>query len=334
MFPDAALMCGTISGGNQMTPRRRRTAAFAAALLTVAAGSAAWAQTSPSAPPQTPPSARQTAEARRQAERAARDADREWMRGNKATCWDYDDAHAAAAQSAACSNLIRSQRLRSEYELSLSYEFRARALVELEDYERAVEDLTSALVFNPRADPALVMRGYANARLGRAASAQADWTRAIEMNPRNVHSYINIAGARIEAEDTAGALETVRAGLARAPRDARLQNLLCWTLGIRNEALDEAAAACDAALRREPRAAYMIDSLGLVRLRQGNPAEAEAVYSRALALDAGQAGSLYGRGLARRRLGRTAEGDADLAAAAALDPELPARFAGWGLAPE
>ena len=90
-----------------------------------------------------------------------------------------------------------------------------------------------------------------------------------------------------------------------------------------------ATTRCDC----RPNTAAILDSRGLVYLRQGNYDRAIADYDAALRLQPKTAWSLYGRGLSRLKKGQTAAGQADIAAATALSPKIAENAARHGISP-
>jgi tetratricopeptide (TPR) repeat protein len=120
------------------------------------------------------------------------------------------------------------------------------------------------------------------------------------------------------------------------PKDDDLAAALegrCRARALWNRDLDQALADCNEAIKLRPGAAQMLDSRGLVRLRQGQFDPAISDFNEALRLQPSDAWSLYGRGLAESRKGMKAESDADIAAAAVIAPNLAARAKGYDLAP-
>jgi tetratricopeptide (TPR) repeat protein len=105
-------------------------------------------------------------------------------------------------------------------------------------------------------------------------------------------------------------------------------NAQCWTRAVANRELDRARAACDASLAMGTHPA-VLDSRGLVNLREGKWQAAWDDYDAAFTADPVMTGSLYGRGLAALALGRTQDGEADLKRAASAAQE----FARYGLKP-
>jgi tetratricopeptide (TPR) repeat protein len=121
--------------------------------------------------------------------------------------------------------------------------------------------------------------------------------------------------------------------IAREPDQSSLYNSRCWTRALGAIELDKALADCETALKLSPNSAAILDSRGLVKLRQGNLAGAIADYDAALKIRPEQAGSLFGRGVAKRKQGAKAAGDLDLAAARKLQPGVDKEFAGYGVTP-
>lgn len=134
-------------------------------------------------------------------------------------------------------------------------------------------------------------------------------------------------------QDYRNALPDFREARRLNPRNADALNNLCFGLAVLNESLDEARAACDAALALAPNDHATLDSRGFVGLRQSRFQDAWTDYDAALRLDANSAHYLYGRGIAALRLGREREGRADLARAAQIDAAVVQAYAGYGITP-
>jgi tetratricopeptide (TPR) repeat protein len=116
------------------------------------------------------------------------------------------------------------------------------------------------------------------------------------------------------------------ATLLGANRD--VLNAQCWTRAVANRELDRARLACDASLALGARPS-VLDSRGLVNLREGKWQAAWEDYDAAFSADPTLTVSLYGRGLAALALGRKEEGEADLRRAASAAQE----FTRYGLTP-
>jgi tetratricopeptide (TPR) repeat protein len=239
------------------------------------------------------------------------------------------------------------------------YARRGEALLSRQDDAGAIADLTKAHQLAPGEATWLYRRAQAYAQNRQPILAMADLDAALELAPDNVEARMGRASMRISGADLAGAredLDAVDRGLVpeaderlalgalyvavraydpaarqfdlwiRAhPDDARFaaaQNGRCWMGAMTGADLDRTLAACNEAVRREPKNAGFLDSRGLVRLRRGDTNKALDDYNAALALDPKMAWSLYGRALAEQRKGMAGAAKADFAAAAALSPRI------------
>jgi tetratricopeptide (TPR) repeat protein/predicted aspartyl protease len=239
------------------------------------------------------------------------------------------------------------------------YARRGEALLDRQDYAGAIADLTKAHQLAPGEATYLYRRAQAYARSHKPFLAMADLDAALELAPDNVEARLGRASMRISGADPAGAREDLDAVDRRLvpqaderltlgalyvavraydpaarqfdlwirahPDDARFaaaQNGRCWMGAMSGAGLDQTLAACNEAVRLEPKNASFLDSRGLVRLRRGDTDKALDDYNAALALDPKIAWSLYGRALAEQRKGMARAAKADFAAATALSPKI------------
>jgi tetratricopeptide (TPR) repeat protein len=140
-------------------------------------------------------------------------------------------------------------------------------------------------------------RGFVFENRGDLDSALADYTKAIEINPKNALAYTN----------------------------------RCWRRATVNRDLPLALADCDAAIRLAPSDPANMNSRGFVYLRLNRLDEAIADYDAALKLNPKVAAALYGRGLAKQKRGDQAGGDTDIAAAKAITTTIADEFAKYGV---
>jgi tetratricopeptide (TPR) repeat protein len=118
-----------------------------------------------------------------------------------------------------------------------------------------------------------------------------------------------------------------------SPLMATVLNSRCWSRALSGQELPQAVSDCNAALKMRPHTAQILETRGLVYLRQNNYDKAIADYDTSLRLNPKSAWSLYGRGLAKQRKGLTAAAQADIAAATALEPKIAEQAAKYGLTP-
>jgi predicted aspartyl protease/tetratricopeptide (TPR) repeat protein len=239
------------------------------------------------------------------------------------------------------------------------YARRGEALLDRQDYAGAIADLTKAHQRAPGEAAYLYGRAQAYAQNRQPILAMADLDAALKLAPDNVGARLGRASMRISGADPAGAREDLDAAdrslvpqaderlklgalyvalraydpaarqfdlwIRAHPDDARLaaaQNARCWMGAMTGADLDQTLAACNAAVRLQPKNASFLDSRGLVRLRRGDTNKALDDYNAALALDPKMAWSLYGRALAEQRKGMAGAAKADFAAAVALSPKI------------
>lgn len=245
-------------------------------------------------------------------------------------CWATPD-QAGAPVVEACRALIDAGRLRGG-DLAAAHRFRGEALVFAGRAAEALPDLERAAELRPEVAEAWVALAQAHHALDDPDRTLQSLDRAEALTPGWWWSTYAMSLIRFDRGDVDGAIRNMRTSVANGG-EAAAQNSLCWYLATTNRSLDEAARACDRALRDDPYNAAYLDSRALVKLRRGDFAGAEADYISAYAADREQTLSLYGRGLARIRLGDRERGAADVAAAAGKDPTLPGQFAAWGLVP-
>jgi Tfp pilus assembly protein PilF len=153
-------------------------------------------------------------------------------------------------------------------------------------------------------------------------------------------SHVNSGNAYLEKKEYDLAIKEFDQAIELDPNSAGTYNARCWTRALQGRALATARADCDQALALSPGDARILDSRGLVGIKQEKFAEAWADYADAVRAglesfpeDAIIASFIYGRGIAALRLGRVDEGNADLAKATGLDSNIAKTYEGYGVTP-
>lgn len=236
-----------------------------------------------------------------------------------------------------------------------------------EDYAGAIVEYEAALAANPNFATARYNRGNARSSLGDVDGAMADWTEVIRLDP----NYADALGNRGDAYYDRGQFDLALADLDRAlavrvnatdlstrgmiyeygfrdflraiadfdqasiiePANPDHHNSACWARAVADRELEVARSHCDMAIAALPTDANVLDSRGLVGLRQSRFQDAWNDYDAAARLDATLASAFFGRGIAALRLGRASVGQADIAAAIALDPNIAQTYADMGITP-
>ena len=239
-----------------------------------------------------------------------------------------------------------------------------------QDYVHALADFDRACQMGPTQYRYFYQRGVTRLHNSQPLLAMADFDQALKIKPDDVESLLVRAELRLAGGGKADVVADLDAATQVIAKESNLRlsiarlygevgafdlavkqydlwiathsgdgNMLaafngrCWSRALWGKDLDKALSDCNTAVRWAPKVAGVLDSRGLVHLRQGDLDKAIADYDAALALEPKTAWSLYGRGLARQRKGLRADGDADIAAAIALQPKLPELAKQYGVAP-
>ncbi len=167
-----------------------------------------------------------------------------------------------------------------------------------------------ALALDPQLASAVAGLGGLEAGAGRPAEAIALLDRAARLDPRDPEPAYRAAQLTLATGETRETERRLRALLATHPLHASACNDLAWILAEGQRELDLALALAQRAAALTPRP-EILDTLGWVRLRRGEAAEAAAVLRRALDRDLPAPSVRYRLGLAL-----AAQGDVEGAARA------------------
>jgi len=118
------------------------------------------------------------------------------------------------------------------------------------------------------------------------------------------------------------------------PDERHILNAQCWSRAAANREIDKAKEACDASLKINPDDPAVMDSAGLVALRQGRWDDAAKHYGKAYSHNSSMTGSLYGIALAAYAQGKTEAGDTILSRVKTRKPEVIEEFKRYGFTVE
>src|SRR3954463_12399445 len=137
------------------------------------------------------------------------------------------EARACATQSqdladqriAACTNLLRTGRLRGEPQ-GVAYAMRGLAYLDRNDVAHAIGDLNQAVALAPEFAPAYQNRGNAWYARGNYGQAMSDYDTTIRLDPNTASPYVSRATLRRDLGNTNGALDDFAKAISIDPRHA------------------------------------------------------------------------------------------------------------------
>jgi tetratricopeptide (TPR) repeat protein len=154
------------------------------------------------------------------------------------------------------------------------------------------------------------------------AAALDHLERAEQIAPGRIETQLNLALARMNAGDLAGAEQAARRAVSI--RDgAAIAHLVLGDALLRAERFDEAVGSYTAALERDPRLPRALSGLGLAQSRAGRHEAAVATLTAALGEDPANVAARTGLAYSLAQLGRRDEAIAELERALALAPDDP-----------
>lgn len=220
----------------------------------------------------------------------------------------------------------------------LAVESRAESYLNLGDHRNAIADYDRVVALGP-ADPApFLRRATAYQAIGDDARALTSIDEAIRRFPNDYLGFEARGRQHMRLRNYSQAIADYDAGIRSGTQGRlRLRASACWARAVAGVDLDTARSLCNfahgGASNDPPRRASILDSLGLIKLKQRLWQEAWDDYNTAVDLAPNTAHYIYGRGIAALRLGRTAEGQADIANARRLDRAIAETYAGYGVRP-
>jgi tetratricopeptide (TPR) repeat protein len=239
-----------------------------------------------------------------------------------------EDADAASkARVAACTRAIKSGAWPAA-ELAWAYAGRGQAHFFAGDKEKAIADYTRAVEIDPKDAAAYVSRGYVYKAKSDWANAIADITRAIALAPKKGEFYGDRAMVYLANGDIKNAIADLNKNHDLTPgmNEATFKQRLCLMRAQGKVEFELAHADCSAAIKLKPDDTHAWEFRGYLHLRFGKLKEACADYDQALSFDAKNGVALYGRAIINKREGKLEESNADLKAAKAIVPTVPPAY--------
>lgn len=188
----------------------------------------------------------------------------------------------------------------------------------------AIADFTTAIELDPKCVGAYNNRGIAWHRLGKVGDAIGDYTVAIDLDSKCGEAYYNRGNVY-------GTLGDFSEAIADYTQAVKLNEKYTWAYTNRGNAYfnlakyREAIADHSKAVELDPGLAEAYSNRGNAYKSLGQYQAAIADHTRAIAINPSYAGFYINRAIAQCRLERTEEGTKDLRKAVELDPELKPR---------
>jgi tetratricopeptide (TPR) repeat protein len=180
---------------------------------------------------------------------------------------------------------------------------RCRTFFEIQDFDKAIEDCSSAIGRNYKLDQAFFWRGMARGRHGQIDEGIADLSIFIERNPNSSLAYTKRGVRQIWRGDLAAAEKDLKRAIELNPKNAEAHDDLGVVLAQRRE-YDAAIAHFEITIRLAPDYQKAYHNLALVRYLLGLHDMALAAIDRALSAGRDTRSSVLLKGNILEALGR------------------------------
>jgi Flp pilus assembly protein TadD len=171
----------------------------------------------------------------------------------------------------------------------------AQAAIDKNDFAAAIPPLQKFIAEKPDVAFAHFQLAYAYTALNRPDDAQPEYEKCIALDPKMAEAQLNL-GMLLLNRDAKAAVGPLQKAVALLPSESRPRFLL----GLAQERsgdLKSAAESFEGAARLDPKDTECLVHLGSIYLKTNRPADAEAKFRAALALEPKSPGALKGLAL-------------------------------------
>lgn len=165
--------------------------------------------------------------------------------------------------------------------------------IDEKQFEAAIPPLEKVLADQPDFAYGHFQLAYVYAALKKPKEAQAEYERAVRLDPKMSAAYVNLGMLLLENHEDAGAVAPLRKAVELLPAESRPRYLLAVALDRSGDRAG-AAQAFEALLALDPSDINALEYLGWANLRSDKPAEAEVRFRRALEVQPKRADGLRG----------------------------------------
>jgi tetratricopeptide (TPR) repeat protein len=193
------------------------------------------------------------------------------------------------ARLEACGRYIESGKARG-VNLVIAYTIRANVLAERREFDRALEEnaegfrLAHGIVHSRDIATILMNRGSIYWKKGDYHRAVTELDSALLLNPKLTEAYYWRGLAHLSEKDYDRAIADYDSAIKRDPKDAEFYTRRCEAYFFKGE-LDRALTDCNEGLRRNPKIALGYFWIGCIYELKGEFTKAIAEFERALSLD-------------------------------------------------
>ena len=201
-----------------------------------------------------------------------------------------------------------------------AYLTRAWALSDQEEYNQAIQDFSKAVELDPKNTEALGGRGWANAEMEDFEQAWEDFNQVIALDPEDSEAYEGRAWCLEKQGKYDLALKDYSTAIKLNPVSSEAYEGRGWVWSAKEDH-EKAIADFTRAIEIKPGLAVAYEGRGLSYKETGRYEPALADYTQAIKLDPENYDAYFTRSYVLESLGRLEEAAADAARAAELDPD-------------
>ena len=198
---------------------------------------------------------------------------------------------------------------------------RAKALIEVEKWERAQDELQQALALEPDDLETHYLSGWCALKLGQHDKARESARRALGIFPAFAPGFALLAQTDFDQDRHRDGLRQIDKALELDPDDADYLALKAALL-LNSKQTEKALQHALEALRLEPENTFANHVRAIALTNLGRHAEAEMVTRTALSHDPDSAIAWYQRGVQQLQQGRVQDAKAAYLEALRIDPEM------------
>jgi serine/threonine protein kinase/regulator of sirC expression with transglutaminase-like and TPR domain len=206
-----------------------------------------------------------------------------------------------------------------------AYTNRGIARLSLGDAQGAIADYSQAIQINPKHALAFNNRGQVKDRMGDKEGAIQDFTQAIKVEPKFAVAYLNRCLSRSNAGDHSGGIEDCTQAIKLNPNLVQAylnRSLVYFRLGNYQKSIEDSNIAIRInAVKNDPDLAKAYHNRGSARMALGDKQGAMEDFNQALRINPKDAGAYYERALIRIALGDKPKAIQDFQFAAKLKLE-------------